>query len=183
MGLETDTKALVGPRIRCQGCGALVSLALAAGPNGRQSLACSRCGAVVLPMAGAVSGTDDQWRVLVVDDEPDIRLLIRLLLRQDKRFTVVAEACDGESAVEMAAAHKPDFVLLDIAMPGVNGWAALSQIRQSVPGCRVVMCSAASPEDHKQHLAEADAYVEKLDIREQIPDVLVALSGTSPSTN
>jgi CheY-like chemotaxis protein len=183
MKYDTDAKAVVGPRIRCQGCGALVSLSLAAGPNGRQSLACSRCGAVVLPMSGAVTGTADQWRVLVVDDEPDIRLLIRLLLRQDKRFTVVGEACDGESAVEMAAAHKPDFVLLDIAMPGLNGWAALPQIRESVPGCRVVMCSATSPEDHKEHVTEADAYVEKLDIRDQIPDLLVALSGSNPSTN
>ena len=183
MEFQTDVKTVTSPRIRCQGCGALVSLSMAMGPNGRQLLACSRCGAVVLPMSGAISGTNDQWRVLVVDDEPDIRLLIRLLLRNDKRFTVVGEACDGESAIEMAAAHKPDFVLLDIAMPGVNGWAALPQIRESVPGCRVVMCSAASPHDHKQHLPEADAYVEKLDIREQIPDVLVALGGSKPSTN
>jgi CheY-like chemotaxis protein len=183
MKFDTDTKAVAGPRIRCQGCGALVSLALAAGPNGKQTLACSRCGAVVLPMSGSVSGTADQWRVLVVDDEPDIRLLIRLLLRQDKRFTVVGEASDGESAVEMAAAHQPDFVLLDVAMPGLNGWAALPQIRESVPGCRVVMCSAASPEDHQQHIDEADAYVEKLDIRDQIPDLLVALGGTDPSNN
>ena len=171
----TDTKAAAGPRIRCPGCGVLVSLSLAAGPDGHRSLACSRCGAVVLPIKTNANGEREPWRVLVVDDEPDIRLLIRLLLRGDKRFTVVGEACDGASAVEMATAHQPDFVLLDIAMPNGNGWAALSQIRQSVPGCRVVMCSAASPQDHQQHLAEADAYVEKLDIREQIPQVLVAL--------
>ena len=146
------------------------------GPNGHQSLACAQCGAVVLPVAGKVGDDQGQWRVLVVDDEPDIRLLIRLLLRQDKRFTVVAEAEDGASAIELAGVHQPDFVLLDIAMPGTNGWAALPQIRESVPGCRVVMCSAASPSDHRQHLSGADAYVEKLDIRDQIPEVLVALS-------
>jgi CheY-like chemotaxis protein len=171
-----DTKSAAGPRIRCQGCGALVSLSRAAGPNGHQTLACSQCGAVVLPVAGIIGEDQGQWRVLVVDDEPDIRLLIRLLLRQDKRFTVVAEACDGASAVELASEHQPDFVLLDIAMPGTNGWAALPKIRESVPGCRVVMCSAASPQDHKQHLASADGFVEKLDIRDQIPEVLVALS-------
>lgn len=169
-----DTKA-PSPRVRCKGCGALVSLALAAGPNGHQSLACARCGTVVLPVSGEVETDNDQWRVLVVDDEPDIRLLLRLLLRQDKRFTVVGEAGDGAAAVELAHEFQPDFVLLDIAMPGVNGWTALKEIRQSVPGCRVVMCSAASPEDHQAHLAEADGYVEKLDMREKIPEVLVAL--------
>jgi CheY-like chemotaxis protein len=127
-------------------------------------------------MAGKVSGDQGQWRVLVVDDEPDIRLLIRLLLRQDKRFTVVAEAGDGAAAVDLASEHQPDFVLLDIAMPGTDGWTALSQIRQSVPGCRVVMCSAAAPEDHSQELGSADGYVEKLDMRHKIPDLLVALS-------
>ena len=178
MNFQADTKAPSAPRIRCQGCGALVSLALAAGPNGHQSLACSRCGAVVLPVSGKVSNGEDQWRVLVVDDEPDIRLLIRLLLRQDKRFTVVGEACDGATAIELASEHQPDFVLLDIAMPGLNGWSALEEIRETVPGCRVVMCSAASPEDHKQHLADADGYVEKLDMRSKIPEVLVALGET-----
>ena len=170
-----DTKAQAGPRIRCQACGTLVSLSTAAGPNGHQSLACSRCGAVVLPMAGHLDAGKGQWRVLVVDDEPDIRLLIRILLRQDKRFTVVAEAADGDAAIELANEHKPDFVLLDIAMPGTNGWAALGQIRQSVPGCRVVMCSATSPEAHRAHLASADGYVEKLEMREKIPTMLVAL--------
>jgi CheY-like chemotaxis protein len=170
-----DTKAPAGPRVRCQACSALVSLSLAVGPNGHQSLACSNCGAVVLPVAGTVAGDQAQWRVLVVDDEPDIRLLIRLLLRQDKRFTVVAEAADGATAVELAHEHQPDFVILDIAMPGTNGWSALPQIRESVPGCRVVMCSATSPDDHAQHLSAADAYVEKLDIRDKIPDLLVAL--------
>ena len=179
MTFVTDTKTAMGPRIRCPGCGALVSLSMAAGPDGHRSLACSRCGAVVLPMTTNADGEREPWRVLVVDDEPDIRLLIRLLLRGDKRFLVVAEAADGESAVQMATEHQPDFVLLDIAMPGKNGWAAIPRIRESVPGCRVVMCSATSPSDHKQHLADADAYVEKLDIREQIPDVLVALSAAS----
>jgi CheY-like chemotaxis protein len=176
MTYQVTVPGAYGPRIRCKACGSAVPLANAVGPNGSQSLACSNCGVVVLPLSAAADDRKTQWRVLVVDDEPDIRLLIRLLLRQDDRFLVVAEAEDGASAVALAGVHQPDFVLLDIAMPGTDGWTALSQIRASVPDCRVVMCSAASPNDHRQHLSEADGYVEKLQIREKIPDLLVSLS-------
>jgi DNA-binding NarL/FixJ family response regulator len=81
-------------------------------------------------------------RVVLVDDSADLRALVRMALEREPDFTVVAEAADGASAVETVAAHKPHLVLLDIAMPVMDGLQALTLIREECPGSIVVMLSA-----------------------------------------
>jgi two-component system LytT family response regulator len=71
------------------------------------------------------------WRVVVVDDEPPARATLRLLLARDARFTLVAECAHGEQAVEAVAAHRPDLLLLDVQMPGMDGFEVLRAIGTS----------------------------------------------------
>jgi DNA-binding NarL/FixJ family response regulator len=81
-------------------------------------------------------------RVVLVDDSDDLRLLVRLALEREADFTIVAEAADGDAGVAAVAAHKPHLVLLDIAMPVMDGLQALTLIREESPGSIVVMLSA-----------------------------------------
>jgi DNA-binding NarL/FixJ family response regulator len=81
-------------------------------------------------------------RVVLIDDSDDLRLLVRLALERESDFTIVAEAPDGEAGVAAVAAYKPHLVLLDIAMPVMDGMQALTLIREESPGSIVVMLSA-----------------------------------------
>jgi len=80
-------------------------------------------------------------RVLVVDDDPDYRLLVRLALASHAGFEVVGEAGDGPTAAEEAARTEPDLVLLDCSLPGGDAFDALPALRQAAPGARIVLVS------------------------------------------
>src|SRR5437764_14422145 len=77
-------------------------------------------------------GCDQAIRILLVDDVADLRLLLRIVLRNRPEFDVVGEAGGGEEAVEMATQLQPDLILLDIAMPYVDGLTALPRLRDAV---------------------------------------------------
>jgi DNA-binding NarL/FixJ family response regulator len=81
-------------------------------------------------------------RVLLADDAADIRGLLKLVLEFDDEFVVVAEAGNGEEAIRLCAEHQPDLVVLDIAMPVMDGMDALQQLRAVAPDAKVVMYSA-----------------------------------------
>jgi DNA-binding response OmpR family regulator len=99
-------------------------------------------------------------RILVVDDDADIRLLLRELL--DRRGYSVTEARDGNEALRVFFDERPDLVVLDVAMPGLDGWQTLERIRElsDVP---VVMLTAKATELEKTRglRAGADDYVTK----------------------
>ncbi len=83
-------------------------------------------------------------RILVVDDAEDIRMLLRLRLERSGAYDVVGEAADGLEAVEQAQALQPDVVLLDIAMPRMDGLQALPLIRAAAPHVHVIVFSGFS---------------------------------------
>ncbi|WP_344583152.1 response regulator transcription factor [Streptomyces lunalinharesii] len=85
-------------------------------------------------------------RVLLADDETMIRHGVRLILRHADGIDVVAEAADGRQAVELAAAHRPDVVLLDIRMPVCDGLAAIAPLLALDPAPRVVMLTTFGDE-------------------------------------
>ncbi|MCF3102120.1 response regulator transcription factor [Streptomyces roseoverticillatus] len=87
-------------------------------------------------------------RVLLADDETMIRHGVRLILRHADGIEVVAEAPDGRQAVEMAAAHRPDVVLLDIRMPVYDGLAAITPLLALDPAPRVVMLTTFGDDDN-----------------------------------
>jgi DNA-binding NarL/FixJ family response regulator len=78
-------------------------------------------------------------RVLVVDDDPEVRRTLAAVIATDPGLELVAEAADGRAAVALAAQHRPDVVLLDIRMPGLDGLTALERLRPADGGPRVVM--------------------------------------------
>ena len=74
-------------------------------------------------------------RVLLVDDEPDMRMLVRLMLERQKDIDVVGEAASGEEAVTQAKALAPDCLLLDYMMPGsIDGIETTRRIREGANG-------------------------------------------------
>jgi DNA-binding NarL/FixJ family response regulator len=101
--------------------------------------------------------------VLVVDDAANLRELLTLLLESEDDFEVVGHATNGEQAIELAQALGPDVVLLDLAMPVMDGLSALPEIRVAVPDARIVIFTGFDPGARvDEALAKgADAYLEK----------------------
>ncbi len=81
-------------------------------------------------------------RVLVVDDHPIVRQGLVSVLEDETDFAVVGAAEDAETAVALAAAHRPDVVLLDLELPGQDGVAALPRLLAASPGARVLVFTA-----------------------------------------
>ncbi|MER6782845.1 MULTISPECIES: response regulator transcription factor [unclassified Streptomyces] len=78
-------------------------------------------------------------RVVIADDEPLIRAGIRMILTSAPDIEVVAEAGNGREAVDLARAHTPDVMLLDIQMPVMDGLAALSELGRAAPEVRALI--------------------------------------------
>lgn len=105
-------------------------------------------------------------RVLVVDDTPDIRVLLRLTLETDDRFVVVGEAENGAEAIDRAAELKPDLVVLDRHMPVLDGVQALPALRRVCPDT-VILLFTANADDETRQLAMssgADQVWSKIDV-------------------
>jgi len=102
-------------------------------------------------------------RILLADDHTVVRKGLRLLLESQPRFVVIAEAADGREAVALAAQHRPDVVVMDEAMPMLNGIEAARQITAKWPQTAVVFLSMHSDEGYvlKALKAGARAYLLK----------------------
>lgn len=96
-------------------------------------------------------------RVLLADDHALVRAGIRALLESMDGVTVVAEAGNGSEVLELARAHRPDIVLLDISMPGLGGLEASVQLKQELPEVRVVMLSMHANEEYVLQALRAGA--------------------------
>jgi two-component system, NarL family, nitrate/nitrite response regulator NarL len=86
-------------------------------------------------------------RILVVDDHPLTREALASLLRSHG-FELAGIAADGEEAIATAARTKPDLVLLDLLMPGLDGLSALPRLREAAPDCEVVVLTASGTEEN-----------------------------------
>jgi diguanylate cyclase (GGDEF)-like protein len=122
-------------------------------------------------------------RVVLADDTASIRQLIALNLELDRRFEVVGEAANGADAVALVEALAPDAVVLDVAMPVMDGLQAIPLIRRASPSTKVVVLSgfgAARIEDEARD-AGADAYVEKGVSATELSATLAYLCGLEPA--
>jgi DNA-binding response OmpR family regulator len=103
-------------------------------------------------------------RVLVADDEDDIRALVGLAVRK-AGCTVIGSVADGAAALDLARAERPDLAVLDVSMPGATGLEVCTALRAdpATAGIRILLLSAgASLEDVAAGLAAgADAYLAK----------------------
>lgn len=92
-------------------------------------------------------------RVLVVDDQRPFRAAASAVLRRMPDFTLVGEAETGEDGVR-AAELRPDLVLMDVGLPGIDGVAAAGRIHAETPTSVVVLCSSYAREDLSLRLDE-----------------------------
>ncbi|MFD3416559.1 response regulator [Streptomyces decoyicus] len=87
-------------------------------------------------------------RVLLVDDEALVRTGLRMILEPVEGIDVVAEASDGSEALSAVANHRPDVVLMDVRMAGMDGLTALKELRRSVDGPKVIMLTTFDLDDY-----------------------------------
>jgi DNA-binding NarL/FixJ family response regulator len=115
-----------------------------------------------------------QIRTLLVDDHTLIRQGVRVLLEAEQDIAVVGEAQDGRQAVELALRLRPDVVVMDIAMPLLNGLEATRQILQQLPATRVLILSAHSDEEYVDRVTDLGAvgYVLK---QSSLEDLAIAI--------
>ena len=81
-------------------------------------------------------------KLVIADDEPMARERLRMLLADESGVEVVAEAGDGQQVLDACAAHRPHAVLLDIAMPGIDGLETARRLAAATPPTAVVFCTA-----------------------------------------
>ena len=102
-------------------------------------------------------------RILLADDHTVMRAGLRLLLERQPNLQVIGEAADGRAAVDLAVTQKPDVVVMDIAMPQLNGVEAARQIVNKEPSIAVAILSMHSDESYviRSLKAGARAYLLK----------------------
>ena len=107
--------------------------------------------------------TDTRLRVLLADDHVTVRQGLKMLIDSQDDMTVVSEASDGTAAVEQARTVRPDVVVMDISMPGMNGLVATRTLKQIQPDSVVVILTRHGDDAYLQELlrAGADGYVLK----------------------
>ena len=86
-------------------------------------------------------------RVLIADDQRVVREGLSMLVTLIDGVEVVGAACDGDEAVRQAEAHRPDVVLMDLRMPGLDGIAATASLRERLPAARVLVLTTYADED------------------------------------
>lgn len=99
----------------------------------------------------------EQIRILIADDHAVVREGTRQILEQEPDLIVVAEACDGEEAVNLAGSARPNVAIIDIAMPKVDGIEATRKIKTLYPGIAVMILTAYDDEQFIFSLLEAGA--------------------------
>jgi two-component system, NarL family, response regulator LiaR len=99
----------------------------------------------------------DTIKLMLAEDHVLVRKGARELLEREKDLHVVAEAGDGEEAVRLAAAHHPDVIVMDIAMPKLNGIEATQQIKAADPSTAVLVLTAYDDDQYIFAFLEAGA--------------------------
>jgi DNA-binding NarL/FixJ family response regulator len=120
----------------------------------------------------------DNLRILVVDDHEIIRRGLKALLSSRPGWTVCAEADSGREAVSQAEQHRPDIVVMDIAMPGLNGLEATRKICKMLPKTQVVILSLHYSDQLVREVLDsgARAYILKSDASRDLLTAVEALA-------
>ncbi|HYH50698.1 MAG TPA: response regulator [Acidimicrobiia bacterium] len=114
--------------------------------------------------------------VLLVDDVPELRAVIRQTLRLRGGFDIVAEAEDGAGAISAAARHQPDVVVLDLGLPDLAGQEVLTRLRAVTPAAQIVVYSGSVTPDRIALSSEVEAFVTKDHDVSYLVDLLARLN-------
>ena len=123
-------------------------------------------------------------KVLIVDDEPDVRALVRSALSYARQDLTAIEAADGDEALAMIHAERPDLVVLDLALPKRDGFAVLEQVREKTDLPIIVLTARGLEEDKIKGLRlGADDYLTKpFSPRELVARIESVLRRSKPRT-
>jgi DNA-binding NarL/FixJ family response regulator len=124
------------------------------------------------------TGTEQRVRVLVVDDHPIVRAMVRLACNERDGLVVAGEAGDGHGALRLATDLQPDVIVLDIILPGMNGLEVAQQLSLDESTARILILTAT---DDKSAVFEAlrigvSGYIEKTAAVDEIADAIEAVA-------
>lgn len=121
-------------------------------------------------------------RILLADDHALMRRGIRDLLRSESEFEIIGEAGDGREAVRLAEHFRPDVMIMDLAMPELNGLDAIRQIRKDVPEIELLVFSMHDSEEliREVFAAGARGYVLKSDVGLYLVEAVKSLARHKP---
>jgi DNA-binding NarL/FixJ family response regulator len=100
---------------------------------------------------------EDRIRIVIADDHELFRRGLRMVLEEEEGIEVVGEAGDGEEAIEMAAEHVPDVVVMDVRMPVISGIEAAEHIKEEQPATRILMLTISDEEEDLYEAIKAGA--------------------------
>ena len=109
-------------------------------------------------------------RILIVDDMPAMRVLMKFYLRGNDAVTVVGEAANGEEALKKAQECQPDVIILDISMPGSGGVEVSRKIKALMPHTSVYLCSAYEVKEFNELNIgmPADGFIQKSNFKPEL---------------
>ena len=107
--------------------------------------------------------TDALTRVLIADDHLIVRLGLVTLINNQPDMQVVAEAANGQEAIELSRVHHPDVILMDLRMPGLSGDEVIAAVREADPAARIVVLTIHKGDEavYQALRAGADGYLLK----------------------
>jgi DNA-binding NarL/FixJ family response regulator len=121
-----------------------------------------------------MTGVPDMIRLLAVDDHPLLRKGIAALVNAEPDMKLVAEASNGEEAVERFRVHRPDVTLMDLQLPGLNGIEAIDRILSEFPEARIIVLTtyAGDAQVVRALRAGARAYILKGHVHRELLETI-----------
>jgi len=112
----------------------------------------------------------EKIRIVIADDHQLMRETWKLLLEQDKRFSIVAECSNGEEAIQAVKDHEPDIILMDINMHPVNGFEATKKIIRQFPSAKIIGMSLNNQPAYVRNMLQlgAKGYITKSSTKEEM---------------
>ena len=126
-----------------------------------------------------MSNVPGMIRILSADDHPLLRKGIAAVINAEPDMKLVAEACNGEEAIEKFRIHRPDVTLMDLQMPGLNGIEAMNRILSEFPDARIIVLTTYSGDAQvlRALRAGARAYMLKGHDRELLETIHLVMEG------